>query len=106
MEDATASTRPGTENAPFFAGLADQQSSSGKNVMPIYDYDCANCGAFEAVRRIAERDDPVACPHCGAPAARMTIAAPSVGGASSFGDGAGDAGSYGMSHRGGCFCCR
>ncbi|SAK72684.1 hypothetical protein AWB82_04466 [Caballeronia glebae] len=41
-----------------------------------------------------------------APAARMTIAAPSVGGASSFGDGAGDAGSYGMSHQGGWLCCR
>ena len=56
--------------------------------MPVYDYDCADCGAFEVVRRIAERDAPVACPQCGAPAARVTIAAPSVGGASSFGDGA------------------
>jgi putative FmdB family regulatory protein len=80
-------------------------SSSG-NVMPVYDYDCADCGAFEVVRRIAERDDPVACPQCGAQAARVTIAAPSVGGASSSGDGAGDVGSYGMSHRGGCLCCR
>lgn len=26
-----------------------------------YDYDCADCGAFEVVRRTAERDDPVAC---------------------------------------------
>jgi putative FmdB family regulatory protein len=77
-----------------------------ENVMPVYDYECADCGAFEAVRRIAERDDPAVCPHCGATAARVTIGAPSVGGASSSGDVAEGAGSYGMSHRGGCFCCR
>jgi putative FmdB family regulatory protein len=43
--------------------------------MPVYDYDCSDCGVFEVVRRIAERDDPAACPQCGAPAARVTIAA-------------------------------
>jgi hypothetical protein len=36
----------------------------------------------------------------------VTIGAPSVGGASASGDGAAEAGSYGMSHRGGCLCCR
>jgi putative FmdB family regulatory protein len=74
--------------------------------MPVYDYDCADCGVFEAVRRIAERDNATACTQCGAPAARVAIAAPSVGGARSSSDGARDAGSYGMSHRGGCLCCR
>jgi putative FmdB family regulatory protein len=74
--------------------------------MPVYDYDCTDCGSFEVVRHIAERDDPAACPQCGASAARVTIAAPSVGGASLSGDGADDVGSYGMSHRGGCLCCR
>ncbi|SAK60501.1 FmdB family regulatory protein [Caballeronia calidae] len=72
--------------------------------MPVYDYECARCGAFEAVRRIAERDEPAACPQCGAIAARVTIGAPSVGSASP--SGADDAGSYGMQHRGGCLCCR
>lgn len=72
--------------------------------MPVYDYECASCGAFEAVRRIAERDDLAACPECGATAARVTIGAPTVGGPSA--PGAEDAGSYGMSHRGGCLCCR
>ncbi|KND55108.1 putative regulatory protein, FmdB family [Candidatus Paraburkholderia kirkii] len=64
--------------------------------MPVYDYECASCGAFEAVRRIAERDEHAACLLCGATAARVTIGAPS----------ADDAGSYGMRHRGGCLCCR
>ncbi|AET89252.1 MULTISPECIES: FmdB family zinc ribbon protein [Caballeronia] len=74
--------------------------------MPVYDYECAECGAFEAVRRIAERDEPAACPHCGAIAARVTVGAPSVGGPSSPDGGAEETGSYGMSHRGGCLCCR
>ncbi|BBU27555.1 hypothetical protein BTHE68_12890 [Burkholderia sp. THE68] len=74
--------------------------------MPFYDYECATCGAFEAARRIAERDEPAACPQCSATAARVTIGAPSVGGASASGAGAEDAGSYGMQHRGGCLCCR
>jgi putative FmdB family regulatory protein len=77
--------------------------------MPVYDYECAECGAFEAVRRIAERDEPAACPQCNAIAARVTIGAPSVGGgraSDASGAGAEDAGSYGMTHRGGCLCCR
>jgi putative FmdB family regulatory protein len=75
--------------------------------MPVYDYECADCGAFETTRRIAERDDPATCPNCGAHAPRVTIGAPSFGKASSASEAsAGDAGSYGMSHRGGCLCCR
>lgn len=58
--------------------------------MPVYDYECASCGTFEAARRIAERDEPAACPLCGANAQAS---------------GAEDAGSYGMRHRGGCLCC-
>ena len=27
--------------------------------MPVYDYECADCGTFEAVRRIAERESDV-----------------------------------------------
>ncbi|WP_244815982.1 zinc ribbon domain-containing protein [Caballeronia sp. Lep1P3] len=73
--------------------------------MPVYDYACAECGAFEAVRRIAERDDPAACPACGATAQRVTIGAPSVGSGAGAPAMAEDAGSYGMRHRGGCLCC-
>jgi putative FmdB family regulatory protein len=72
--------------------------------MPVYDYECASCGAFEAVRRISERDDPAACPECGATAARVTVGAPTIGGPAPV-FGAEDTGSYGMRHRGGCSCC-
>jgi putative FmdB family regulatory protein len=73
--------------------------------MPVYDYECADCGVFETSRRIAERDRPAACPQCGAVCARVTVGAPSFGKPGSD-SGADDAGSYGMSHRGGCMCCR
>jgi putative FmdB family regulatory protein len=72
--------------------------------MPVYDYACADCGAFEEVRRIAERDDPALCPRCKAAATRVVIGAPTLGGdSSSMQDDS--AGSYGMRHRGGCSCC-
>ena len=44
--------------------------------MPTYDYHCAHCGSFDALRRMAERDVPAACPHCAAPSARAWLAAP------------------------------
>ncbi|MFZ5433225.1 MAG: FmdB family zinc ribbon protein [Calditrichota bacterium] len=34
--------------------------------MPIYDYDCRNCGGeFEELRRLSDRDEDVECPYCG-----------------------------------------
>jgi putative FmdB family regulatory protein len=38
--------------------------------MPTYDYDCARCGRFEALRPMSLRDAPLACPACDAPAPR------------------------------------
>ncbi|MBP0592584.1 zinc ribbon domain-containing protein [Paraburkholderia sp. LEh10] len=72
--------------------------------MPVYDYECADCGAFEAVRRIAERDEPVDCPRCGTSAERVRIGAPALLGGGSANDASEGAGSYGMRHRG-CSCC-
>jgi len=41
--------------------------------MPIYEYDCAGCGArFERIQRISE-PDPEACPTCQAPGPRRRI---------------------------------
>ncbi|WP_345815940.1 zinc ribbon domain-containing protein [Paraburkholderia sp. PREW-6R] len=73
--------------------------------MPVYDYECAECGAFELVRRIVERNENAACPQCGATARRVVIGAPSLSGDAG---GALDesAGSYGMRHSGSCLCCR
>ena len=44
--------------------------------MPTYDYRCPDCGTFEAMRRIADRDAPAVCPQCGLQAERVLIAAP------------------------------
>lgn len=44
--------------------------------MPTYDYRCEACGPFEAVRRIAEREAPLACPQCQGAATRSWLAAP------------------------------
>ena len=34
--------------------------------MPMYDYSCADCGDFAALRPLAQWRDPAACPDCGA----------------------------------------
>jgi putative FmdB family regulatory protein len=44
--------------------------------MPTYDYDCARCGPFEALRRLAQRDEACACPSCGGAAPRVFVHAP------------------------------
>jgi len=76
--------------------------------MPVYDYLCADCGAFDAMRRIAERDDALPCPRCGAAARRVTMSAPALATSTAAADRALSAeGRYGgMRHRGGCGCCR
>ncbi|HEX7935228.1 MAG TPA: zinc ribbon domain-containing protein [Paraburkholderia sp.] len=71
--------------------------------MPAYDYECTECGSFETLRRIAERDEPAPCPQCGKTAQRVVVGAPALGGGSP--DAREEAGSYGMRHRGGCSCC-
>ncbi|MFE1573705.1 zinc ribbon domain-containing protein [Comamonas odontotermitis] len=44
--------------------------------MPTYDYACADCGEFDALRALGERNDPCACPWCGAVAQRIFVHAP------------------------------
>jgi putative FmdB family regulatory protein len=39
--------------------------------MPLYDYECAVCGAFEAMCSMAQRDATAYCPECGSVAARV-----------------------------------
>ncbi|AJP55833.1 FmdB family transcriptional regulator [Pandoraea vervacti] len=45
--------------------------------MPIYDFECATCGPFAVMRRMAERDTPCHCPDCGREGSRL-ITAPSL----------------------------
>jgi putative FmdB family regulatory protein len=44
--------------------------------MPLYDYDCPHCGTFDAIRSIARREDPAACPTCEQAAQRVLLTAP------------------------------
>ena len=44
--------------------------------MPTYDYDCPDCGGFDALRSVSQRDEPCNCPDCGAVSPRVFVAAP------------------------------
>jgi putative FmdB family regulatory protein len=45
--------------------------------MPIYAFDCGECGPFDVVRPVAEVALPAACPTC-ARAARRTYTPPAL----------------------------
>ncbi|ARP93891.1 FmdB family zinc ribbon protein [Bordetella genomosp. 13] len=47
--------------------------------MPTYDYCCEQCGEFSALRPLARRNEPAACPACGAQSGRTLGAAPALG---------------------------
>lgn len=73
--------------------------------MPTYDYACARCGTFAAMRPIAERDRATNCPRCGEAATRL-VASPHVGGMQSLHERETSDGRYArMRHAAGCGCC-
>ncbi|TAK75356.1 MAG: zinc ribbon domain-containing protein [Aquabacterium sp.] len=46
--------------------------------MPTYDYDCPDCGGFDAFRSLSMRNEPAACPQCATPSPRVFVSAPSL----------------------------
>lgn len=48
--------------------------------MPLYDYQCPDCGDFREIRPMAESTCAHPCPICGTPAPR-SLSAPFLGGA-------------------------
>lgn len=42
--------------------------------MPIYDYQCEECGSFTALRKMSESDAAAACPSCGVSGVRVITA--------------------------------
>ena len=44
--------------------------------MPTYDYACAACGGFDAIRSVARRDEPAECPDCQMASPRVLVTAP------------------------------
>jgi putative FmdB family regulatory protein len=47
--------------------------------MPTYDYACRDHGGFDAFRALSARDEPAACPDCGAASPRVFASAPRLG---------------------------
>jgi putative FmdB family regulatory protein len=41
--------------------------------MPLYDYRCATCGDFRAIRPMAESSAAGVCPTCGAASERVLV---------------------------------
>ena len=93
--------------------------------MPTYEYDCARCGPFAALRPLARRAEALACPGCGLAAPRVLLTAPALAGTGGHQAGLArqaaarnersshaphstrDDGSYRrMVHPAGCGCCR
>ncbi|MBE0595614.1 MAG: zinc ribbon domain-containing protein [Gemmatimonadales bacterium] len=44
--------------------------------MPIYEFNCEGCGDFTVARVMDRRNDPCACPSCGATADRVVLSTP------------------------------
>jgi putative FmdB family regulatory protein len=44
--------------------------------MPVYEYLCAACGPFTAIRPMAEYEKPHPCPECRRKAPRVLLTAP------------------------------
>jgi len=48
--------------------------------VPVYEYDCAACGPFAALRPMSEYLDPGRCPGCDADTPRAMLTAPALAG--------------------------
>jgi putative FmdB family regulatory protein len=44
--------------------------------MPTYDYECPQCGGFEAFRPLSARNEAAVCPSCSAASERIFVSAP------------------------------
>lgn len=47
--------------------------------MPLYEYECATHGVFDALRPLSEYQSPQACPCCGLEASRVVATAINLG---------------------------
>jgi putative FmdB family regulatory protein len=80
--------------------------------MPVYDYLCATCGPFTAIRPMAEFQQPQPCEQCGAPAPRALLTAPAMSGldsgrrqAAAINERSANAPLRAKRHPAGCACC-
>jgi len=80
--------------------------------MPVYDYDCSDCGTFTVLRPMAEYLQPHPCPGCGYSAGRVLLTAPAFAGmdagrrtAIATNERSANAPKRSAGHRPGCACC-
>lgn len=46
--------------------------------MPVYEYECQDCGPFEALQPMAKFNEPCECPDCNKASPRGFFSAPNV----------------------------
>lgn len=51
--------------------------------MPVYEYQCADCGVFEEMTPMSRFADPCDCPTCGTSAPRVLLTLPALAAVSS-----------------------
>ncbi|WP_366524912.1 zinc ribbon domain-containing protein [uncultured Tateyamaria sp.] len=51
--------------------------------MPVYEYNCADCGVFEEMMPMSRFADPCDCPACGISAPRILLTVPRLAAISS-----------------------
>ncbi|MGA0533547.1 FmdB family zinc ribbon protein [Hansschlegelia sp. KR7-227] len=80
--------------------------------MPVYEYACAECGPFAALRPMSAFDAPHDCPDCGAEAPRVLLTAPALAGmdsarrrAAATNERSSNEPTRSKSHAPGCGCC-
>jgi len=84
--------------------------------MPIYEFDCPDCGGFSAMRPMAESQAAGECPACGTTSRRVIVSAPRLSRVSRATRVAHETNersahsphtstSYGGGHPAGCGCC-
>jgi putative FmdB family regulatory protein len=74
---ARCSVRLGLVVRPGIASGLDDQVLA----MPIYEYQCENCGyAFEVLRRMRDADDALECPKCESPSVQRQLSTFAAGG--------------------------
>lgn len=80
--------------------------------MPVYDYNCPECGGFESFAPMSAFADPCPCPDCGTGAPRAMFTAPSLSTMSSArrtahatNERSADSPKKLSSHGPGCSCC-